>query len=99
MKKNSCVLRVLGNSMSPRVSDGDIVVIHESSDLLNLNGKIFACQTPDGITLKKLQLDEEKKRVLLRPLNQEYYVIVLEDYELEAFRILGEMALLFRVVE
>jgi SOS-response transcriptional repressor LexA len=55
-------------------------------------------QTPDGITLKKLQLDEEKKRVLLRPLNQEYDVIVLEEYELETFRILGEMALLFRVV-
>ena len=47
---------------------------------------------------KKLQLDEEKKRVLLRPLKQEFDVIVLEEYELETFRILGEMALLFRVV-
>ncbi len=60
--------------------------------------KVCACKTPDGITLKKLQLDEEKMRVLLRPLNQEYDVIVLEEYELETFRILGEMALLFRVV-
>ncbi|MCF7861581.1 helix-turn-helix domain-containing protein [Candidatus Woesearchaeota archaeon] len=97
-EKTYCALRVLGNSMSPRISDGDIVVIHESADIHNLNGKICACQTPDGITLKKLQLDEEKKRVLLRPLNQEYDVIVLEEYELETFRILGEMALLFRVV-
>jgi SOS-response transcriptional repressor LexA len=64
----------------------------------NYDDKKCACQTPDGITLKKLQLDEEKKRVLLRPLNQEYDVIVLEEYELETFRILGEMALLFRVV-
>ena len=97
-EKTYCALRVLGNSMSPRISDGDIVLIHESSDLLNLNGKLCACQTSDGITLKKLQLDEEKKRVLLIPLNQEYDVIVLEEYELETFRILGEMALLFRVV-
>jgi len=97
-EKTYCALRVNGNSMSPRISNGDFVVIHETLDMLNLNGKICACQTPDGITLKKLQLDEEKKRVLLRPLNQEYDVIVLEEYELETFRILGEMALLFRVV-
>jgi SOS-response transcriptional repressor LexA len=97
-EKSYYALRVNGNSMYPRIFDGDIVVIHESTDLLNLNGKICACQTPDGITLKKLQLDEEKKRIILRPLNQDYEVIVLEEYELETFRILGEMALLFRVV-
>jgi len=84
--------------MSPRISDGDIVVIHESPDIINLDGKICACQTPDGITLKKVQFDVEKKRVLLRPLNQQYDVIILDEFELETFRILGEMALLFRVV-
>ncbi len=31
---------------------GDIVVIQESADILKLNRKIFACQTPDGITQK-----------------------------------------------
>ena len=97
-EKSYCALRVLGNSMSPRISNGDIVVIHESQDMINLDGKICACQTPDGITLKKVQFDEEKKRVILRPLNQEYDVIILEEYELETFRILGEMSLLFRVV-
>jgi SOS-response transcriptional repressor LexA len=56
---------------------------------------ISACQTPDGITLKKLPLDEEKKRILLKPLNQENDVIALEEYELETFRIIGEMALVF----
>jgi len=56
-----------------------------------------ACQTVDSVTLKKLQFGEKKKRVLLRPLNQKYDVIVLEEYELDTFRILGEMALLFRV--
>jgi SOS-response transcriptional repressor LexA len=79
-------------------SNSVIVVIHETPDMVNLDGKICACQTPDGITLKKVQFDAEKKRVLLRPLNQQYDVIILEEYELETFRILGEMALLFRVV-
>ena len=84
--------------MVPRISNGDIVVIHESPDMLNLNGKICTCQTSDDITLKKVQFDAEKKRVILRPLNQQYDIIILEEYELETFRILGEMALLFRVV-
>ncbi|MCD4817572.1 MAG: helix-turn-helix domain-containing protein [Candidatus Cloacimonetes bacterium] len=92
-----CALVVNGNSMVPRISNGDIVVIHERHDIDNLNGKICACQTPDGITHKKLQLDSEKRRIILRPLNQNYEVIVLEDYEIETFRLLGEMALQFRV--
>ncbi|KQC06160.1 MAG: hypothetical protein APR54_07635 [Candidatus Cloacimonas sp. SDB] len=97
-EKSYCALRVNGNSMTPRISDGDIVIIHETPDMGKLDGKICACQTPDGITLKKVQFNPEKKRVILRPLNQEFDVIILDEYELETFRILGEMALLFRVV-
>ena len=77
--------------------NGDIVVIHERQNIINFNGKICACQTSDGIILKKLQFDSEKKRIILRPLNQQYDVIILDEYELETFRILGEMALQFRV--
>lgn len=90
-------LKVSGNSMSPQIMNDDIVVIHKRFDIVNLNGRICACQTPDGITLKKIQFDEVKKRVILKPLNQDYDVIILEEAELESFRILGEMALQFRV--
>ncbi len=91
-------LRINGNSMAPKIMNGDVVIIHERNDVLNLDGKICACQTPDGVTLKKLQFDGDKRRVLLRPLNEDYNVIIIEDYELETFRILGEMAFLFRVM-
>lgn len=60
--------------------------------------KINKCQTPEGVTLKKLQFDKEKKRVILKPLNPDFDVIIIEDFELETFRILGEMVFLFRVV-
>jgi len=90
-------LKVSGNSMSPQIMNDDIVVIHKRFDIVNLNGRICACQTPDGITLKKIQFDEVKKRVILKPLNHDYDVIILEEAELESFRILGEMALQFRV--
>lgn len=90
-------LRINGDSMAPKILHEDIVVIHERQDIVNLNGKICACQTADGITLKKVQFDSEKKRVILRPLNQEYDVIILDEFELDTFRILGEMAFQFRV--
>jgi SOS-response transcriptional repressor LexA len=64
----------------------------------NDDGKKCACRTPDGFTLRKVHFDAEKKRVILRPLNQECDIIILEEYELGTFRILVEMALLFRVV-
>ena len=91
-------LKVNGNSMSPKIMHGDVVVIKESIDIPSLNGKISACQTPEGVTLKKLQFDKEKKRVILKPLNPDFDVIIIEDFELETFRILGEMVFLFRVI-
>jgi SOS-response transcriptional repressor LexA len=91
-------LKINGRSMEPKIMHGDIVVIKESMDIPCLDGKISACQTPDGVTLKKLQFDNEKKRVILKPLNPDFDVIIIEEYELETFRILGEMVFLFRVV-
>ncbi len=43
----------------------DIVVIYERTDIIDLNGKISAHQTPDGITLNILQVDTEKNRIIL----------------------------------
>ncbi|MCD4650246.1 MAG: LexA family transcriptional regulator [Candidatus Cloacimonetes bacterium] len=91
-------LRTNGDSMSPKIMNGDIVVIHERQDIVNLHRKICACQTPDGVTLKKVQFDSDKKRILLRPLNQNFDVITIEEYELKSFRILGEMSHLFRII-
>ncbi len=46
----------------------------------------------------KLNFHKEKKRVIFKPLNPDYDVIIIEDFELETFRVLGEMVFLFRVV-
>ncbi len=90
-------IRINGDSMAPQVLHGDVIVIHERNDIENLNGKICACRTHEGITLKKVQFDQSKNRVILRPLNPQFEVIIIEDFELETFRIFGEMALQFRV--
>ncbi len=40
----------------------------------------------------------EKKRFMHTVQNPDFDVILIEDFELETFRILGEMVFLFRVV-
>lgn len=46
----------------------------------------------------KTSFCKDKKRVILKPFNPEYDVIIVEEFELETFRILGEMVFLFRVI-
>ena len=98
LQKTYVALRINGDSMAPKILHGDVVVIHERLDVESLDGKICACQTYDGVTLKKLQFDKKKKRIILRPLNEDYKILIIEEDELDDFRILGEMAFLFRVI-
>ncbi len=91
-------LKVNGNSMYPKIMHSDVVVIKENIGVISLDSKVCACPTHEGVTLKKLQFDKEKKRVILKPLNPDFDVIIIEDFELETFRILGEMVFLFRVI-
>ena len=92
-------LRVSGDSMSPKILDGDYVIIHEQVDVYNLHGRICACETVDGITLKIVQLDEENKRIILKPLNSEYMVTFFEEDEMPNFRIMGVMVFQFRIFD
>ncbi len=92
-----CALRVNGDSMKPRINHGDIVVIHQRTDWDNLDRRVCAVRTSDGITLKKVQYNPVKRQVLLKPFNSDYETLVLEDEELTRFQIIGEMAMQFRV--
>jgi len=92
-----CVLRVNGHSMEPRINHGDIVVIHQRSDWDNLDRKVCAVRTADGITLKKVQFSPEKRQVILKPYNPDYETLVLDETEWNRFQIIGEMAMQFRV--
>ncbi len=83
--------------MKPRINHGDIVVIHQRSDWNNLDRRVCAVRTSDGITLKKVPYDPIKRQVLLKPFNSDFETLVLEDEELARFQIIGEMAMQFRV--
>ncbi|MFA7542947.1 MAG: S24 family peptidase, partial [Candidatus Cloacimonadaceae bacterium] len=55
------VFKVSGQSMAPHVMLGDLVICSQDWRDLDVNGKIMAFRTPDGITLKKLIEDYKHK--------------------------------------
>ena len=64
--------RVEGESMSPFIMDGDIVILSRDWRGLKLHNRICGFRTPDGITLKKLVLQATQMTAWLMPLNHGY---------------------------
>lgn len=64
--------RVEGESMSPFILDGDIVILSRDWRGLKLNNRICGFRTQDGITLKKMVIQPKQKTTWLMPLNHSY---------------------------
>jgi len=67
--------RVEGDSMSPFIIEGDIVVLSRDWRGVHLDDKICGFRTCDGITLKRLLLQPKKKTAWLMPMNHDYHPI------------------------
>ena len=70
---NAFALEVKGNSMAPRIEDGDIIVVspkHESR-----NGDICVVRVQDEDTVKRVRIEDQF--VHLIPLNPEYEPMVI----------------------
>jgi len=66
------MFRVKGRSMEPHILNGDIVICSTDWRGQRLHGKIMAFRTADGITLKKLYLDDKNRVTWLMPINSEF---------------------------
>ena len=66
--QNAFALIVKGNSMSPKIEDGDIVVISPREDVRN--GDICVVRVNDEDVLKKVKIDE--RHIHLIPLNTNF---------------------------
>ena len=64
--------KVEGESMSPFIIEGDIVILSLDWRGIEINNRICGFRTPDGITLKKLILQKRAKTAWLMPLNPTY---------------------------
>ncbi len=88
------VLRVKGDSMYPRVLDGDRVFVRRASTVEN--GKIaVVLYNGDEATIKKVNYDNGKVIELI-PYNPEYQIKRIEGADLEQCHILGEVIQLVR---
>ncbi len=77
--KDHFCFRVNGNSMHPVIMHGDFVVLKREFSFDDLDGRIIAVRSCDGITIKRLLLDHNNKVSLLIPLNQSYSPIILDS--------------------
>jgi repressor LexA len=70
---NAFALEVKGNSMSPRIENGDIVIVTPKSEVHN--GDICVVRVQDEDTLKKVKIDDQF--VHLIPFNTEFEPMVV----------------------
>ena len=75
---NYIAFRVNGHSMEPNILHEDIVIIKQSIDWDNANGKVCAVRASDGVTLKKVVLDPANSRIILQPFNMDYDVQIID---------------------
>lgn len=76
-----------GDSMLPRIRDGDLVFIREMPVVEN--GRIAAVLIDDEATLKRVFFDPEKHKLMLVPDNPAFQPFMYVGDELETVRILG----------
>lgn len=77
---NFYALEVKGNSMQPRLQEGDVVVVKEQSDVEN--GQIaIVCVNGDEYTIKKIKKSENG--ITLIPFNPAYDTIFYSNEEIE----------------
>lgn len=76
-----------GDSMLPRIHDGDLVFIREMPVVEN--GRIAAVLIDDEATLKRVFFDPEKHKLMLVPDNPAFQPFMYVGEELETVRILG----------
>lgn len=75
--KNAFAVVVHGDSMAPKIENGDTIVIEPNKQIEN--GNIVFCRCPEkgGCTIKKyVKYDNQ---IVLRPLNPAHEEIVLTD--------------------
>ena len=81
-------LRVKGDSMSPRIQDGDLVLVRKQSSVDSGDIGVFLVNGEDGY-VKKVRYSEN--HIILSSFNSMYKDIVFEGAEVQRVRVLGKI--------
>ncbi len=89
------VLRVKGDSMYPRICDGDKVLIH-LQDSVDSGSVAVVIYNGEEATIKKVRYEPGENWVELIPANPEFMTRRIEGKELEQCRVIGKVIRLIR---
>jgi len=74
------LVKAKGDSMSPKINDGDLVIARKANDADS--GNIVVCVNESGALVKKIQ--KEKKGIILQSLNNKYPpFLASKDFKIE----------------
>ncbi len=97
-KDNFFVLRVIGDSMSPKYMDGDVILLLKV-DALDHSGQIGVVSYDDDLgTLKKIEYAMGEDWMRLVPLNPQYAPITIRNEALEHCHVHGIAKMVIRTV-
>ena len=88
------LLRVFGNSMYPKMLDGDLVLVKRVSSVDS--GSVAVLLYDDTATIKTVKYVRDEDWLDLIPANPEYETKHIEGVELERCRVLGQVVKLIR---
>ncbi len=75
--KNAFAVRVIGDSMEPKFSEGDIVIFSPAAEVHNGDDCFIRFSMPHETTFKRVFFEQENK-VRLQPRNEKYSPIIID---------------------
>lgn len=88
--------RVSGDSMTPEIHPADVVIVSASYHELDLQNRVCAFRTPDGILLKRLYLDHKHRTGWLYSVNARSHPPLSYDKDTPDLHLIGVLILLLR---
>lgn len=97
-KKEDFVTKVNGDSMEPKYSNGDLILVRTSDfiDIREMNNKEAVVDIAEERFLKKVEFEEGTGVLRLKSYNTAYADIVVEPRELEVVRVIGTIGMIIK---
>lgn len=73
-KKKLYLVKAIGDSMSPKIEDGDLIIFEPNSS--PEDGSIVVARTEEGVTIKTLKI--LGSQLILKPINEKFLPLVFE---------------------
>ncbi len=87
--------KVSGESMTPYIMNGDYAVVTQTWHHLDINERICAVRTIDGLTLKRFMIDKRKRFMALMPLNPLYPILRYDEHSPD-YTVIGLLVVMVR---